>query len=167
MKKVMLLFSLMLITNLIFAQTEKAVEERTETERVAPPPPPPPPPPPTPRRAEIFKVVEEMPAFPGCEDKTDRAEKKKCSIEKMNTFIYDNLRYPKIAKENGVEGTVVVRFAVEKDGSLSNPEVVRDIGAQCGAEALRIVKSMPKWNPGKQRGRPVRVQFNLPVKFKL
>lgn len=163
----MLLFSLLLIANLIFAQTEKTVGERIETERIAPPPPPPPPPPPSSQRAEIFKVVEEMPAFPGCEEKTDRTEKKKCSTEKMNTFIYSNLLYPEIAKESAVQGIVVVRFAVEKDGSLTNIEVVRDIGAGCGEEALRIVKAMPKWNPGKQRGREVRVQFNLPVKFKL
>lgn len=85
----------------------------------------------------------------------------------MLKFIYDNIQYPGIARENGVEGTVVVQFVVEKDGSITDVKVIRDIGAGCGAEAMRVVNKMPKWNPGKQRGRPVRVQFNLPVKFKL
>lgn len=150
---------------------DQSIEEETVVE--APPPvtekapPPPPPPPPAVKEEEIFKVVEDNPAFPGCEDIVDKAEKKKCSDEKMLQFIYSNIKYPAIARENGVEGMVVVRFVVEKDGSITNPTVVRDIGAGCGEEALRIVQIMPKWEPGKQRGRPVRVQFNLPIRFKL
>jgi len=131
------------------------------------PPPPPPPPPPKVDEEEIFKVVEDQPSFPGCENISDKAEKKKCADEKMLQFIYGNIKYPAIARENGVEGMVVVKFVVEKDGSITAAEVVRDIGAGCGAEALKVVNMMPKWEPGKQRGRPVRVQFNLPVKFKL
>ncbi len=131
------------------------------------PPPPPPPPPPKQEEEEIFKVVEDQPSFPGCENISDKTEKKKCADEKMLQFIYGNIKYPAIARENGVEGMVVVKFVVEKDGSITAAEVVRDIGAGCGAEALRVVNMMPKWEPGKQRGRAVRVQFNLPVKFKL
>ncbi|MGB3548634.1 MAG: energy transducer TonB [Saprospiraceae bacterium] len=89
----------------------------------------------------------------------------------MLEYIYKNIKYPAIARENGVEGTAVVTFVVEKDGTVSDARVVRDPGAQTGDEALRVVKLMNtekiKWTPGKQRGRPVRVQFNLPVKFKL
>lgn len=85
----------------------------------------------------------------------------------MLQFIYSNIKYPAIARENGVEGTVYVKFVVEKDGKITNAEIVRDIGAGCGQEALRVVGLMPEWEPGKQRGRPVRVQFNLPVKYKL
>ncbi len=149
---------------------DQSIEEETVVE--APvvekaPPPPPPPPPPAPKEDEIFKVVEDNPAFPGCEGISDKAEKKRCADEKMLQFIYGNIKYPAIARENGVEGMVVIKFVVEKDGSISAPEIVRDIGAGCGAEALRVVKLMPKWEPGKQRGRAVRVQFNLPVKFKL
>ncbi|RME09788.1 MAG: energy transducer TonB [Bacteroidetes bacterium] len=150
---------------------DQSIEEETVVE--APPPvvekapPPPPPPPPPPKEEEIFKVVEDNPSFPGCENISDRMEKKKCSDEKMLQFIYSNIKYPAIARENGVEGMVVVKFVVEKDGSITAPEVVRDIGAGCGEEALRIVKMMPKWEPGRQRGRPVRVQFNLPIRFKL
>ncbi len=132
-----------------------------------PPPPPPPPPPPKQEEEEIFKVVEDQPSFPGCEGITDKAQKKKCADEKMLQFIYGNIKYPAIARENGVEGMVVVKFVVEKDGTITQAEVVREIGAGCGAEALRVVNMMPKWEPGKQRGRAVRVQFNLPVKFKL
>lgn len=131
-----------------------------------------PPPPPKPKVEEIFKVVEQMPRFPGCEDKggSDK-EKKQCADKKMLEFIYKNIKYPAIARENGVEGTCVIQFVVEKSGEVKDAKVVRDIGAQCGAEALRVVELMNtkgiKWTPGKQRGRAVRVQFNLPVKFRL
>lgn len=108
-----------------------------------------------------------MPEFPGCEGESDKAARAKCAQEKLLQFVYKNIKYPAIARENGVEGMVVVRFVVEKNGSITDAKVVRDIGAQCGNEALRIVNMMPKWNPGKQRGRAVRVQFNLPVRFKL
>lgn len=154
-------------------QQDQSIEEETVVEAPPPviekaaPPPPPPPPPPKEEEEEIFKVVEDNPAFPGCEDISDKAEKKKCAETKMLQFIYSNIKYPPIARENGVEGTVYVKFVVEKDGSITAPEVVRDIGAGCGDEALRVVKMMPNWEPGKQRGRPVRVQFNLPVKYKL
>lgn len=137
----------------------------------APPPPPPPPPPPEPDVEEIFKVVEEMPRFPGCEDLGSAAEKKACADKKMLEFIYKNIKYPAIARENGVEGTCVVQFVVDRDGTIKDAQVVRDIGAQCGQEALRVVNLMNekgiKWTPGKQRGRNVKVQFNLPVKFRL
>lgn len=132
-----------------------------------PPPPPPPPPPPEPEVEEIFKIVEEMPTFPGCEDVADKDARKKCADEKMLQYVYKNIKYPPIARENGVEGMVVIQFVVEKDGKITGAKIVRDIGAQCGGEALRVVNKMPQWNPGKQRGRAVRVQFNLPVRFKL
>ena len=137
----------------------------------APPPPPPPPPPPKPKVEEIFKVVEDMPRFPGCEDLPSKEERKQCADKKMLEFIYKNIKYPAIARENGVEGTAVVQFVVEKDGSITDARVVRDPGAQTGSEALRVVEMMKdrsiKWIPGKQRGRAVRVQFNLPVRFRL
>jgi protein TonB len=103
---------------------------------------------------EVFKVVEQMPQYPDGE-------------AAMLKFIYDNIKYPAIARDNGVEGTVYIKFIVETDGSVTNVEVIRDIGGGCGEEAKRVVKQFPRWNPGKQRGRPVRVFFNLPVKFKL
>lgn len=124
------------------------------------------------QEGEIFRVVEEMPRFPGCEgmEGTSR-EIKSCADRKMLEFLYSNIRYPAIARDNGVEGNVVLSFIVEKDGSISNPKVIRDPGAGLGDEALRIVDMMAelpqKWTPGVQRGRNVRVQFILPVKFQL
>lgn len=103
---------------------------------------------------EIFVVVEEDPEFPG-------------GLDSLHAFIERNLVYPQLAKDNKIEGRVFVSFTVETDGSISNVKVLRDIGGGCGAEAIRVVMKMPKWKPGKQRGKPVRVQFNLPIEFKL
>jgi protein TonB len=152
-------------------EAETAIEAPVVVaERKAVAPPPPPPPPPMEHAVEeIFKVVEEMPRFPGCEHLATTDERRLCADQKMLQFIYDNIEYPGIARENGIEGTVVVRFVVDADGKISQIEVVRDIGGQCGDEALRVVKLMnempERWAPGKQRGKPVRVWFNLPVKF--
>jgi protein TonB len=77
------------------------------------------------------------------------------------------MKYPEEAKELGVQGKVFVTFVVEVDGSITDVKVLRGIGSGCDDEAVRVVKSMPKWVPGKQRGVPVRVQFNLPINFKL
>ena len=82
-------------------------------------------------------------------------------------FIGTNIRYPKYAQDHGISGRVLVRFVVETDGSITNVEVLQGIGGGCDEEAVRVVKSMPKWKPGKQRGKAVRVQFNLPVRFSL
>ena len=154
---------------------DQTVDQTTTVEappvKAAPPPPPPPPPPPKQEVEEIFKVVEDMPRFPGCEDLSSKEERKQCADKKMLEFIYKNIKYPAIARENGVEGTVVIQFVVEKNGEIKDAAIVRDIGAQCGQEALRVVNLMNdqkiKWIPGMQRGRAVRVQFNLPVKFRL
>ena len=104
--------------------------------------------------AQIFTVVEKDPEFPG-------------GMDALYKYLAQNIKYPTIARENGITGRVYVTFVVERDGSIANPRVLRDIGGGCGAEAIRVVKSMPKWNPGKQSGKAVRVQFNLPVNFNL
>ena len=103
---------------------------------------------------EIFTVVEEEPSFPG-------------GMEALYKYLGTSIKYPSLAKENNITGKVYVTFVIEKDGSIANPRILRDIGGGCGAEALRVVKAMPKWKPGKQRGKAVRVQFNLPVSFNL
>ncbi|MDX1684106.1 MAG: energy transducer TonB [Saprospiraceae bacterium] len=152
---------------------DQDIEEETilEPEPIEETPPPPPPPPPKEEPEEIFRIVEQMPRFPGCENKGSKAEKDQCAQQKLLEFIYANIKYPAIARENGVEGTVVVQFVVEKNGKVTDVNVVRDIGAGCGEEAKRVVNLMnsegKRWTPGKQRGRPVRVQFTLPVKFQL
>lgn len=150
---------------------DQDIEEETVMEEVEVAPPPPPPPPPKDEPEEIFRIVEDMPRFPGCENAGSKADKKKCATEKLLKFIYANIKYPAIAKENGVEGTAVVQFVVEKNGEVKEVTIARDIGAGCGTEAARVVKLMNKkglkWTPGKQRGRAVRVRFTLPIKFKL
>ena len=101
-----------------------------------------------------FVSVEKMPEFPGGE-------------EALYKYLSKNLKYPDIAKEQNLQGKVFVQFIVEKDGSISNPKAVRDIGGGCGEEAVRVVRGMPKWTPGKQRTQTVRVQYTLPVVFQL
>lgn len=108
----------------------------------------------TPVQAEIFTVVEEQPGYPGGE-------------EARISFLQQNIRYPEEAKELGIQGRVFVTFVVEVDGSITDVRVLRGIGGGCDEEAIRVVRAMPKWVPGKQRGVPVRVQFNLPIKFTL
>ena len=103
---------------------------------------------------EIFQIVEEMPAYPGGE-------------QKLMEFIAKGIKYPQIARETGIQGRVFVGFVIEPDGSVSNVKVLRGIGGGCDEEAMRVVKSMPKWKPGKQRGKAVRVSYMLPVNFKL
>jgi len=154
------------------ATTEVEAPAPVVREKAAPPPPPPPPPPREDDVKEIFVVVEEMPRFPGCETVDGDAKAKKiCSDKKLMEFIYANIQYPAIARENGVEGNVVVQFVVNTDGTVQDVSVMRDIGAGCGEEATRIIKMMnamkERWIPGKQRGRPVRVMFTLPIRFKL
>ena len=120
---------------------------------------------------EVYKVVDQMPMWPGCESEGSYADRKACADRKMLEYIYNNIRYPKEARENGVEGMAVVSFVVEKDGRVSQVKIVRDPGAGTGRAAAKVVKMMELdeiyWVPGRQKGKPVRVQFNLPVKFKL
>ncbi len=103
---------------------------------------------------EVFVVVEEPPRFPG----GDSA---------LYMYLCMNLSYPDAARENKIEGMVVVLFVVEKDGSVSNVRVLRDIGGGCGEAAVEVVKNMPRWEPGRQAGKAIRTQFSLPLKFEL
>ena len=104
--------------------------------------------------AEIFKVVEEMPEFPG-------------GAAKMMEYIQKNIKYPMMARESDIQGRVFVSFVVEPDGSITNVAVLRGIGGGCDEEALRVVQSMPNWKPGKQRGSAVRCAYTVPIIFKL
>lgn len=103
---------------------------------------------------EVFLSVEENPEFPG-------------GPAKLLEYVQKNLKYPMMARESDIQGRVFVGFVVEKDGSISNVRVLRGIGGGCDEEAVRVVQSLPKFKPGKQRGNPVRVQYTLPIVFKL
>jgi hypothetical protein len=119
----------------------------------------------------VYKVVEEMPRFPGCESLSTMEEKKRCSDKKMLEFISSNLKYPKVAKDNGLEGTCVAQFIVTLDGSIENIKVVREIGGGTGEATRNVNEKMnnmsSKWISGRQSGKPVKVMYTLPVKFKL
>ena len=105
-------------------------------------------------KGDVFTVVEEMPVFPG-------------GSKKLLKYIADNIKYPEKAKKDKVQGRVFITFVVEKDGSVSDVKLLRGIGSGCDEESMRVVRNMPNWTPGKQRGKPVRVQYNLPIKFQL
>lgn len=148
---------------------EEPIIVEEEDKPIALPPPPP----------EIivdvedhFVIVEQMPRFPGCENISGgHEEKKACADKKMLDYIYSKLTYPRIAMENGVEGTVVLQFIVDKEGKVSDIKVVRGVGAGCDLAATKVISDMnllpESWTPGKQRGRNVKVLYTLPVKFKL
>jgi len=102
----------------------------------------------------VFVVVESMPSFPG----GDAA---------LFKYLNDNIKYPVIAQESGIQGRVICQFVVNRDGSIVDIEVVRSVDKSLDAEAIRVIKNMPKWSPGKQRGKTVRVKYTLPVNFRL
>jgi len=102
----------------------------------------------------IFQVVETMPSFPGGD-------------KELFQFLSSTIKYPVIAQENGIQGRVICQFVVNKDGTIVDVEVVRSVDASLDKEAIRVIKAMPKWSPGKQRGKSVRVKYTLPVNFKL
>ena len=103
---------------------------------------------------EVYQIVEQMPAFPGGE-------------EKLLEFLSKNIEYPEEARKAEIQGRVFVGFVVEKDGSVGDVKVLRGIGGGCDEEAVRVVKSMPKWKPGMHKGEPVRVSYQIPIHFKL
>lgn len=103
---------------------------------------------------QIFLHVEEAPQFPG-------------GLPAFYKYIGENIKYPPLARESGIQGRVFIQFVVEKDGSITDVKVLKGIGYGCDEEALRVVKNSPNWSPGKQNGKAVRVQYNLPIVFQL
>mgnify|MGYP000017925337 FL=1 len=103
---------------------------------------------------EIFEVVEEQAEFPG-------------GINALRKYLMDNLRYPESAQDAGIQGKVMVRFVVERDGSATAVEIYKGVDPALDKEAIRVVKSVPKWKPGKQQGKPVRTRFVVPIVFSL
>ena len=104
---------------------------------------------------EIFEVVEQMPEFPNG------------GMAGLMQFLSKNIKYPTIAQENGTQGRVTVQFVVNRDGSIVDAKVIRGVDPYLDKEALRVINSMPKWKPGMQRGKPVRVKYTVPVMFRL
>ena len=103
---------------------------------------------------KIFDIVEQMPSFPG-------------GLSALQTWLASNVTYPAQAVENGIQGRVIVAFIVERDGTITNVRVAKSVDPSLDREALSVVKRMPRWNPGKQNGKAVRVKFSAPVTFKL
>lgn len=131
------------VTNIAIDESDFNVEEKVEEKVID-----------EEDHSQIFTVVEEMPSFPGGE-------------EARMKFLYDNIVYPQVARESNISGTVFVGFVVDSRGRVTEAKIQRGIGGGCDEEALRVIKLMPSWNPGKQAGKPVRVQFTMPIKFSL
>lgn len=122
--------------------------------------------------SETPTVVDQMPRFPGCEDEAgDEESKKACAAQNLAKFISNNIKYPKEAKDAGIEGTAVVRFIVANDGRIKDASIVRPLSKECDAEVLRIMQLMNDqellWIPGKKEGKTVGVTYSLPIRFKL
>ncbi len=109
---------------------------------------------PEPEEEEIFMVVEDAPEFPG-------------GTQALLDYLRKNIKYPAICRENNIQGRVLVSFVVNKDGAIVDPEVVKGVNPSLDKEALRVIAGMPKWKPGSQRGKPVRVKYTVPVNFRL
>ena len=103
---------------------------------------------------KIHEIVEQMPSFPG-------------GMGALMSWLGQNIKYPVIAAENGVQGRVIVQFVVEKDGSITDVKIAKSVDPSLDKEATRVIKSMPHWIPGRQNGSPVRVRYTVPVTFKL
>lgn len=150
-------FALLMLGNMSCTSEKKQADESV-TEQTAPASEPVQAPADTPAPAEteeeVYTVVEQMPEFPG-------------GVQKLLDFISQNIQYPQTAMKQNVQGRAIVQFVIEKDGSLSNFNVLRSVHPDLDAEAVRVVKSMPKWKPGMQKGEPVRCKYTLPVMFKL
>lgn len=118
---------------------------------------------------QVYKVVEEMPRFKNddCEKMEVYKEQKRCAEQAMLNYIYSNIKYPKVASKAGIQGRAIIKFVVQKDGSITDAKVLRDPGGGCGIEAQRVVNMMPNFVPGKQKGKAVNVSYTLPVSFKL
>jgi protein TonB len=106
------------------------------------------------KEEEIFQVVENQPEFPG-------------GMAELMKYLQKNIKYPSICQEQGIQGRVIVQFVVNSDGSIVDPQVIKPVNPYLDKEALRVVSTMPKWKPGEQRGKKVRVRFTLPVTFRL
>ena len=132
--------------------TDRTVEAVRNDIAVGTPPPPPAPKPEVSNK--VFDVVEQMPSYPG-------------GTGALMSYLNSNIKYPVVAQENGVQGRVIVGFVVERDGSITDVNILKSVDPSLDREAARVVRSMPRWTPGKQNGQAVRVKYNVPVTFRL
>jgi protein TonB len=132
--------------------TDRTVEAVRNDIAVGTPPPPPAPKPEVSNK--VFDVVEQMPSYPG-------------GTSALMSYLNSNIKYPVVAQENGVQGRVIVGFVVERDGSITDVNILKSVDPSLDREAARVVRSMPRWTPGKQNGQAVRVKYNVPVTFRL
>jgi TonB family protein len=117
---------------------------------------------------DVLVHADQMPYFPGCEKLKKGSEKKRhCSNEALVSFLSQNVEYPTLAKEEGVEGSVYVSFIIDEEGKVTQPSIIRDIGGGCGQAAIDVVDKMPTWEPAKHEGKKVKVKLNLPIHFYL
>ena len=118
---------------------------------------------------EIFTIVEDMPVFPGCEGAGSKAEMEQCTNIEIQKFIGKNTKYPAMARDAGVSGRVFVRYMIDENGKVRDITIVRGVpgGKSLEKESMRVIGELPKMKPGKQRGKAVRVQYTVPVNFKL
>ena len=126
---------------------------------------------------KVFDVVEQMPSFAGGEYVVRYRDEEGNVHEQTKTsppgqaglfqYLSNTIQYPVVAEENGVQGRVIVTFVVERDGSITDVKVVKSVAPSLDREAVRVVRSMPKWTPGKQKGDAVRVKYTMPVTFRL
>ncbi len=114
-----------------------------------------------------FAIVESVPVFPGCEASKNNDEKKACFEQQLTKYVAKKFVFPEMARNMGIGGKVYVQFVIEKDGSISNVVVARGVDKSIDDEAIRVVKSLPKMTPAKQRGKPTRMSFMLPINAKI
>jgi len=139
--KLTIILLFLFISNYSFAQEEVILQTQKDTIQQMPN-----------DSGEVFVFVEDQPNYPG----GDEARIK---------YLQKNIHYPKEAKEAGIQGTVYVTFIIEKDGRITNVKVLRGVGGGLDKESVRVIKSMPIWEPGRQRGKAIRCQFNMPIRF--
>jgi protein TonB len=112
-------------------------------------------------------ISEQMPYLTTCESNVSEDNRRKCTQSTMLATIYKYLKYPAIARETGVQGTVIITFIIDKNGKMTQLEIIRDIGAGCGYEAVKVIKSLGEWIPGRHNKQAVNVKYTIPIRFKL
>jgi TonB family protein len=161
-RKLFLVIPAIILALAVFTLNASAQKSTTDKKEMAPPPPPPPPPPPGSdekfitgvKEGKAYKTVDEMPMFPGGD-------------EALLKYVAENTKYPKEAKEKGIQGQVFTRFIVKEDGTVSDVSILKGANQFLDDESIRVVRTLPKFSPGKLKGIPVPVWFILPITFTL